>query len=116
MSFVGETKESYLHCSWQQCRELFVGFTQNIDLARFFSDHYPCERWHESTWHHDAAILGPSRSYSLRFDSQQPTRDPDGPSCHYSEAVWKGQVIYVSGELENSETYRHVFINLLRPP
>ena len=115
-SFVGETKESYTYIAPANSAErLFVGFTQKYPIGLDSSQ--IIVRVNPGT-----KVLG---TMTLPYsDPADPTHfvsihsNPPGIPTEHPAVILnqfgKGQVIYVSGELENSETYRHVFINLLR--
>ena len=115
-SFAGETKEGYTYIRPAGGAEkLLGGFTEKYPLGLDSSQ--IIVRANDG-----AKVLGKiTLPYS---DPADPTRfvstysNPPGISTEHPAIILnqfgKGRVIYVSGELENSETYRHVFINLIR--
>ena len=115
-SFAGETKESYTYIGpLDDTQRLFAGFTRQypigLDSSQIIVRAHP-----------GAKVLG---TITLPYsDPADPDRfasihgNPPGIPTDYPAIILNrfgnGQVIYVSGELENSETYRHIFINLIR--
>jgi len=115
-SFAGETKESYTYVApVDDTQKQFAGFTKKYPIGLESSQII----LHA---HPGAKKLGTiTLPYSdpndtVRFASihgNPPGVPTDHPAIILHE-FGNGNVMYVSGELENSETYRHIFINLIR--
>jgi len=115
-SFAGETKESYTYIApMDDAQKPFAGFTKKypigLDSSQMILHAHP-----------GAKKLGTitlpysDPNDSVRFASihgNPPGIPTDHPAIILNE-FGNGKVMYVSVELENSETYRHIFINLIR--